>query len=87
LTMEVLRSSETSVLTRVARRNISQDGILQGKVHPCNRPWKPMGLREVEASIFSKTTVSEMAVRLPTIVLTGRALPPGKISVLISVRG
>jgi hypothetical protein len=30
LTMGALRSSETSVLTRVTRRNIQKDGILHG---------------------------------------------------------
>jgi hypothetical protein len=35
--MEAMHSSETSVLTRVTRRYIPEDGILQ--LYWCSRPW------------------------------------------------
>jgi hypothetical protein len=28
--------------------------IKKGKNYPCNRPWRPIGLRDVEAPTFSR---------------------------------
>jgi hypothetical protein len=50
--------------------------------YPCNRPWRPIGLCDVEAL----TIGSQEAVKLSAL-CAGRPLPPGRFLVLISVKG
>jgi hypothetical protein len=53
---------------------------------PCNRPWRPIGLWDVETSTFYIQSGSQMAWRLSGLCI-GRPLPPGRFLVLIYVRG
>jgi hypothetical protein len=52
--MKVLRSSETSVLTRATRHNIPEDGILHSHFGETLKSYKPRGLRDVEIPILSR---------------------------------
>jgi hypothetical protein len=49
------------------------------------RPWRPLGLREVEAPTFSDIRIIDGG-KVVTL-QAGRFLPPGKFLILISVRG
>jgi hypothetical protein len=54
--------------------------------YPCNRPWKPMGLWDVEAPTFSLD--NRLTDGGKFVSLTRRPpLPPGRFMVFISVRG
>jgi hypothetical protein len=50
------------------------------------RPWRPIGLREVEAPTFSDIRLTEGG-KVVSALCTGRFLPPGRFLVLIFVRG
>jgi hypothetical protein len=54
--------------------------------YPCNRPWKPIGLCDIESLHMFYTICRQMAVRLSTL-RAGRPLPLEIFLVLISVRG
>jgi hypothetical protein len=54
------------------------------KSYPCKKPWRPIGLWDVEAPTSSRQ--SQMAVRFSG-PRAGRPSPPGRFLVLISVRG
>jgi hypothetical protein len=51
----------------------------------CNRPWRPIGLWDVEAPTFSRHWAQQMAVRLSAL-RADHHLPPGRFLLLISVR-
>jgi hypothetical protein len=55
------------------------------KNYPCNRPWRPIGLWDIEVPAFSRVG-SQMVVRLSAL-CASRPLPPGRFLVLISFRG
>jgi hypothetical protein len=48
---------------------------------PCNRPWRPIGLWDVEDPTIDTQVAGRLVLRV------GRPLPPEKFLVLISVRG
>jgi hypothetical protein len=53
----------------------------------CNRPWRPIGLCDVEAPIFSRQSAHRWRWACRPYAPAGRHLPPGIFLVLISVRG
>jgi hypothetical protein len=53
--------------------------------YPCNRPWKPIRLCDVEAPIFFRQSAHRWRIRLSAL-QAGRPLPPGRYLVLTSVR-
>jgi hypothetical protein len=53
----------------------------------CNRPWRPIGLWDVEAPTFSRQSLHRWRWGCEPYVPAGRPLPPGRFLVLISVRG
>jgi hypothetical protein len=59
---------------------------VQRERYPCYRPWRPIGLREVEAPTFLRQTANRW--RQGCQLYSPAALyPPGRFLVLISVRG
>jgi hypothetical protein len=68
------------------RGNSPPAGNLGIRLYPCNRPWGPVGLWDVEVPIFSLDTRLTDGVRLSALI-ADRPLPPGRFLVLISVRG
>jgi hypothetical protein len=52
--------------------------IIITKNYPCNRPWRPTKLRDVEAPKYSRQKGSHMAVKLSAL-SASRAFPPRKI--------
>jgi hypothetical protein len=67
--------SETKFHVHTNNRN------MYSKSYPCNRPWRPMGLWDVQ-----DPTLSRQSVRL-SILHTGCTLHTGGFLVLISIRG
>jgi hypothetical protein len=57
---------------------------LKGKA--CNRPWRPIGLWDVEDPTFSRQSTHRWRWGCQPYA-PGRSLPPGKFLVLISLRG
>jgi hypothetical protein len=55
--------------------------------HPCNRPWRPIGLWDVEAPTFSRQSAHRWRWGCQPDAPAGRPLPPGRFLVLISVSG
>jgi hypothetical protein len=55
------------------------------KSYPCSRPWRPIGLWDVEAPTFSRQSAHRWQWGCQT--RAGHPLPPGRFLVLISVRG
>jgi hypothetical protein len=52
-----IRSKSISQRLPTAERPVtvhSDRAKVKGKSYPCNRPWRPIGLRDVEASTFSR---------------------------------
>jgi hypothetical protein len=66
------------VCQRVALRKYS---------YPCNKPWRPIGLWDVEAPTFSRQSAHRWRRGCQPYAPAGRPLPPGRFLVLISVRG
>jgi hypothetical protein len=59
--------------------------VLGRKSYPCNRPWRPIGLWDVEAPTFSRQSAHRWAVR--SVSRAGRSLPPRRFLALIFVIG
>jgi hypothetical protein len=60
---------------------------VKAKLYPCNTPWRPIGLWDVEAAIFSRQMARRWRWTRQPYAPTARPLPPGRFLVLISVRG
>jgi hypothetical protein len=61
--------------------------LLRKVNYPCNTPWRPIGLWDVEASIFSSQSAHRWWCGCQPYAPVSRTLPPGRFLVLISVRG
>jgi hypothetical protein len=53
----------------------------------CNRPWRPIGLWDVEAPTFPRQSAHRWRWGCQPYAPTDRPLPPGRFLVLISLRG
>jgi hypothetical protein len=56
-------------------------------IYPCNRPWRPIGLWDVEAPTFFRKSAHRWLWGCHPYAMAGSPLPPRRFLVLISVRG
>jgi hypothetical protein len=78
----------------ISPNNVSTNWLILTKLdkwkkcsYPCNRPWRPIQLWDVEAPTFSLDNRFTDGGKVVCVTPAGRLLPPGKFLILISVRG
>jgi hypothetical protein len=59
---------------------------MKKKIYACNRPWRPIGLWDVEAPTFSTQSAHRWRWGCQPSAPAGRPLPPERFLVLISVK-
>jgi hypothetical protein len=90
-----LRSLQIQPSMLICRTELSQDRILREIfavamikkwIYPCNRPWRPIGLWDVEALTFSKKSAHRWRWGCHPYA-PAAFYPPGRFLILISVKG